>query len=1035
MNTRDVYAAIADLQERLAEAKDRGDTASEIDALLAIAGLCLDSDDPGGAHMHYKLAEKVILHSNIRQRLHETLGGQGRVLRRRQRPAEALERFRAAQAAAEESALPIESARWKLSTVSALRAQGNLEDARTAIREAEAIIRPERQGPLSFLGSVNLFDPDQVSIVAELEGQIGLTAVADNDPNGAEEAYRNAVHLAETANDAEAISTWSTNLGNAFSRRRLYTEALQHYDTALKAALETRVPRKFSNTAAQMAVCYMQAYRHAEGGRRLKALADEADDPRAELAILEKAVTLFDQALEFPNTVAVGTRAIKLAQSLGIDPRFIKRLQSTVGRARAYLQQPPQPNNDGPTALDIYLPQLMSQAVNGDLEAGKEAANLICDIRFGLLLAGGDYWKRLTDGTLLTQPGLDHRALADTIGMLVDKEQTDTALELLQRYKATGFALPTLSRFQKIGTPTPEADDFLAAATALRECAEQLGGPAQPDFLKDIFALRRAGEKLLECGERLWEGDPVLCARMGGVVHKEALIDALPHADPVAIVDYVVGRDATVGVILLRQDNRVQAVPFKTMVFTATEAMQLLDIYGTANLPAGKPGKAQAEALAAIGKILHDRLLCSLTRTLSGRGITQLVLVPDMLTRFVPLHLSLICGREIQVAGVDTEGARYLCEVMPIEYAPCLQAVMASQIYKRPKSVSTVAAFADPAGDLPAVRQVLAGLSEQLAATVSYEFYTGEQADFDIVNQFLSSADVLLFGTHGEFLPSNPEASYLVLSDLPWRVSDVIDLPELVQNPVLVLAACQVGAVAATPDDRNAYGISGALIAAGASTVLANLWKVEEVSMSYLLERFLHYLAHPGYRPAAALFRAVRDMRRLKREDVLALFERYIKSLENSHVDAGVIISAENLMEKIEDEALEYPFSDPLYWGAAVIVGSGWHLPAGAVVGDPLHGPERVIKQTQIDDLIQREEYRSAMREARELAGSCDGVFRGRALVSQAYATLMASDIVSMEAARRTARRLLVQAKRIARAEEDDALLERIEKMNRYLEE
>lgn len=93
----------------------------------------------------------------------------------RQRPTEAVKLFRAAQAAAKECEHFLESARWKLSEASALRAQGDLEGTRTAIREAEDIIRPQQEGPLAFLGSVNLFEPNQVSIVAELEGQIGLT--------------------------------------------------------------------------------------------------------------------------------------------------------------------------------------------------------------------------------------------------------------------------------------------------------------------------------------------------------------------------------------------------------------------------------------------------------------------------------------------------------------------------------------------------------------------------------------------------------------------------------------------------------------------------------------------------------------------------------------------------------------------------------------------------------------------------------------------------------------------------------------------
>jgi len=1035
MPTDEIRTTISRMQDRLANAKKAGDTPTEIDVLLSIAQICFDNEDLSGANMHFKLAEKIMRRSGRIYRLHEALGGQGRVLRRGQRIDEALARFREAQAAAAENDLDFETARWKLCTASALRDQGDTDGARTAIEEAEALLRPERRGPLSFLGGVNFGDPNQVSLLAELEGQIGLTAMADDDPDGAEEAYRNAVYLAENADNPQALNTWATNLGNAYSRRRLYTEALQQYEAAAAAALKPLRPRSLAHTAAQMAVCYLQAYRHSEGAGRLEALVDEAGDRRAELAILDNVMALYDQALELQKFIEVATRAQEAARALAFDPKYVDRLQARIERVRSYLENPPSPQDQGPTALDVHLPRTMSQAVKGNLEAAREAAHLVCDIRLGLLLAGGDRWKKLTDGTLLSQPGLDLRVLSDAVGMLVEKERSGAALDLLQRYKAAGFALPSLARFRKTGAPGPEAEDYLAAADALRDRVAKLGGPAQPDFLGDLHAVRRAGEALLECGERLREKDPILCARMGGVVRKEELIDALPLADPVAVVDFLVGIESTAGVILYRTADRVQAVPFKNEVFNTAEVGPLLDIYAAADLPAGKPGPQQAEALQAIGKILHDRLLCSLTRDLSSRGITQMVLVPDMLTRFLPLHLSLICGEEIEVPGVDTAGARYLCEVMPVEYAPCLQAVAASQIYRRPKAVSTVAAFADPGGDLPAVRQVLAGLAERLADTVEYRFHCGDQAGFDAVNQSLSDADVLLFGAHGKFMPADPERSHLMLADRPWAVSDVIDRSELVRNPVLVLAACQVGAVAVTPDDREAYGISGALIASGAATVLANLWEVEEVSMSYLLERFLHHLAHPGYRPAAALFRAVRDMRRLPREEVLVLFRRHIERLEESRAEDRVIISAENQMEKIEDQELEFPFADPVYWGATVVVGSGWHLPAGAYVGGPLDGVNLTLKQGEIDALIQKGEYRSAQRLARELAGAGDGVFRARALVAQAHAVLKAADIGSAQAARRTAAGLLLQAERTARAEEDDALLEQIESLKPYLEQ
>jgi len=105
-----------------------------------------------------------------------------------------------------------------------------------------------------------------------------------------------------------------------------------------------------------------------------------------------------------------------------------------------------------------------------------------------------------------------------------------------------------------------------------------------------------------------------------------------------------------------------------------------------------------------IAQLLHDNLFL---RAGSRAGCTRRQSAhprSDVLTRNLPLHLSLACGEEINVPGVDTQGANFLCEVMPIEYAPCVQAVAASQVYQRPKRIDRIAAFADPAGDLTVAR-------------------------------------------------------------------------------------------------------------------------------------------------------------------------------------------------------------------------------------------------------------------------------------------------------------------------------------------
>jgi len=670
---------------------------------------------------------------------------------------------------------------------------------------------------------------------------------------------------------------------------------------------------------------------------------------------------------------------------------------------------------------------------NRDSESAAQVAHLVCDVRLSLFATGGDQWKKLVGGDLLSEAGLDLKALTDTIVLLIDEEQLDMALELLQRYKAPGFCLPTIRRYEQVGAPCAEADDYIQAINNLNEPVEALSGTAQPDFLRHVYNVRRAGEVLLERGEILRERDPILNACMGGIVHKGELIDALPYADPVAIVDYVVGRDCTVGVILLRAGNTVQATAFKNVVFTIEHVRELLEIYATANL-SKEFGDRQMAAVEKISEILHDRLFCTLTQNLSKRGVKQLILIPDPFTRFIPLHLSGICGKEIKVPGVDTEGARYLCEVMPIEYAPCLQAVAASQIYKRPKQVSLISAFADPLGDLPGTRRTLESLPDRLAKTVTYELYTGNQARTDKLKACLGKSDVILFGTHGELRLSEPEASHLVLHDRPWTMADMIDQPELVKNPVIVLAACEIGAISPTPDERDAYGIPGALLSTGAAIIVANLWPVEDASMGYLLERFIHYLSHPGYSPSAALFRAVREMRRLGRQEVLDLYRRHVDDLNRRGADDRAIISAENMLEWIEDSELEYPFSDPLFWGATIVVGSGWHLPSGAIVGHPLRAPELLMKQMAIDKLVRAHDYRAAMRAGRELAAESDGVFRAKALTTLAWSTYMSADIIGEEHAKRVAHSLLQQAGRTARAEDDSELLTHINEVNKLLE-
>ena len=1022
-------------QQQLFEAKQAGDKAGEIDALLGIGESALEQA-PRLALMHFRLAEKVIRGAKTLDRLHEAIGGQGKVFRRDEKFDKAIERYTAAEAAATEAGTWAAQVRWMLRRASTLRATKQIDAAKAVVEQAEQVLRPRpRDEPsfLPFIGCVNFSDKTEVGTLAELEGQIGLTLLQDNDEQGAEDHYRSAADFAESAEDLRAVNTWGTNVGNACVRRRRYSEAFAAYEKALSAALKEGHGPGIRKTAVQLADGFARAYRHEEGGDRLRTLASELEDERSKLPLFDRALVLFDEGVcaEKGIETAKLIEAISVAQPL--NPDFLAQVQSVrrkmEGSAGLAVRA------GGPPALDILLPEYMTRAQeSGNIERAWQAAETVCDVRLALALAGEKQWARMVGGDILTYPGLDLRVVFDTLQMLLESGESDRATELLQRFKAPSFCVPLMRRLLASGAPSTEAEAYLNAVRGLCAQVEAMAGPARPDFLRVVNAVRREAERMREAGEALRDVDPLLLARLGGPVRRDELIDALPFGGGVGIVDFFVGRDATVIVALTRSHEGVVAIPSITPSFTATHAEQLTTLYFEGNLPK-QLGGAHTKALMAIARILHDNLFCGLAKRLSEYGVNQLILIPDVLTRNLPLHLSYACGKEFNIPGIDTQDAGFLCEVMPIEYAPCLQAVAASQAYVRPKKIERIAAFADPTGDLPGVRASMEEFGNRTGHANAYHLKSGTAVTKAAVAQALPDADIVIFGTHGTFSPSSLEQTHLVLHGKPWTVADMVAMSDLQKRALLVLIACEIGAVAATPGEGAAWGIPGALIGAGASAVVANLWPVEDITSNILLERFLVHLAHPGYRPAAALFRAVRDLRRMSRDEALGYCREYLDRLKKAKATPPVLIGARSLLEWVQDNDDAQPFAHPYFWGATVVVGSGWHLPAGAFVGPSQMMIENLLKQQQADELVEAWKPRQALKLAREIAASADGVARGCAYTTMALALLQSADLSTMRRIDQEAARLLQRADRIATLEDDHKLRARVRWVSAQMED
>lgn len=149
-------------------------------------------------------------------------------------------------------------------------------------------------------------------------------------------------------------------------------------------------------------------------------------------------------------------------------------------------------------------------------------------------------------------------------------------------------------------------------------------------------------------------------------------------------------------------------------------------------------------------------------------------------------------------------------------------------------------------------------------------------ADFEATRERLQGTDltkfaILHFATHGFLDPKRPEHSGLVLSTVNragQEQNGFVELQDIynLHAPVdlVVLSACQT-ALGKDVRGEGLIGLTRGFMYAGASSVVASLWKVDDEATAELMKQFYTNLLQKGMRPAEAL-RAAQDSIRQKPE-------------------------------------------------------------------------------------------------------------------------------------------------------------------------
>jgi hypothetical protein len=164
----------------------------------------------------------------------------------------------------------------------------------------------------------------------------------------------------------------------------------------------------------------------------------------------------------------------------------------------------------------------------------------------------------------------------------------------------------------------------------------------------------------------------------------------------------------------------------------------------------------------------------------------------------------------------------------------------------------TVVVIGDPVGDLPFAQRE----AEEVAALLGTTSLLGGEGTRAALLEQLAEARVVHLATHAQFDPSSPLDSGVVLADGVLTARDI--LRTRLRADLLVLSACETGSAGALGGELA--GLAQAFLQAGARSLVASLWKVDDAATATLMSAF-HGGRRAGVDTAAALAAAMEQVR------------------------------------------------------------------------------------------------------------------------------------------------------------------------------
>jgi CHAT domain-containing protein len=191
------------------------------------------------------------------------------------------------------------------------------------------------------------------------------------------------------------------------------------------------------------------------------------------------------------------------------------------------------------------------------------------------------------------------------------------------------------------------------------------------------------------------------------------------------------------------------------------------------------------------------------------------------------------------------DGGSYLLERFEISYAPSVKVYsLCQKRVLRDLDDALVLSVADPL--IPAVTEEAQTVARYLPDA---ELLSDRRATVEAFNTKAPGRGVLHLACHGMFRADSPMFSSLKLHDGWLTSADVMGLD--LEGALVTLSACESGRSEVYAGDEL-IGLTRGFLGAGAATLVASLWLVQDETTAWLMERWYEQL-HNGVGRAAAL--------------------------------------------------------------------------------------------------------------------------------------------------------------------------------------